>query len=141
MTALYFPAPVTTGVSAQSEMALFIHQMIPHHQNAVNMAKALLRTGSLNCNSFEEESDDCAMEIILREIINGQNHQIQTMRALLESQGYPETDDCQVTVSNVLENNPSEPEPEPGQTTSDVSGRYLRATTNFFSIALRLVGF
>ena len=24
---------------SESEVALFLHQMIPHHQNAVNMAK------------------------------------------------------------------------------------------------------
>ena len=32
---------MTTGVveGTQSEAALFLHQMIPHHQNAVNMAK------------------------------------------------------------------------------------------------------
>lgn len=33
-------AGMTTSVKdAQSEVALFLHQMIPHHQNAVNMAK------------------------------------------------------------------------------------------------------
>lgn len=35
---------MTTNVEAQSEMALFIHQMIPHHQNAVNMAVSTART-------------------------------------------------------------------------------------------------
>ena len=33
-------AGMTTGIKARDERALFIHQMIPHHQNAVNMAKA-----------------------------------------------------------------------------------------------------
>jgi uncharacterized protein (DUF305 family) len=35
---------MTTGVMASDETALFIHQMIPHHQNAVNMAKTLLKS-------------------------------------------------------------------------------------------------
>lgn len=92
-------AGMTTNVNAGSGIALFIHQMIPHHQNAVNMAKALLKTGLLDCDDLTEESDDCALEIILREIINAQNHQIQNMRGILEAT-YPEypTDDCKVEI-------------------------------------------
>jgi len=89
---------MTTGAQAQSETALFIHQMIPHHQNAVNMAKALLKTGSLGCENVEDETDDCAMEVIVREIINGQNAQILAMRAILRGWGYPEEDDCKVEI-------------------------------------------
>uniref|UniRef100_A0A7S2LG87 DUF305 domain-containing protein n=1 Tax=Leptocylindrus danicus TaxID=163516 RepID=A0A7S2LG87_9STRA len=89
---------MTNYVSAQSEVALFIHQMIPHHQNAVNMAKALLKTGTLTCDDLLQESDDCAMEAILRDIVNGQNMQIQAMRGVLESMNYPAEDDCKVTV-------------------------------------------
>jgi hypothetical protein len=89
---------MTTGVKSNSEVALFIHQMIPHHQNAVNMAKALLKTGSLNCDDLEDEKSDCALEIILREIINGQNAQIQSMRAILEAKSYPQEDDCKVEI-------------------------------------------
>ena len=34
---------MTTSVKdSESEVALFLHQMIPHHQNAVNMAKGKL---------------------------------------------------------------------------------------------------
>ena len=36
----------------------FIHQMIPHHQNAVNMAKALLKTNTLDAT----DEDDREME-------------------------------------------------------------------------------
>ena len=89
---------MTTGVSANSATALFLHQMIPHHQNAVNMAKALLKHGHLDCANMEDETDDCTMEVILREIVNNQNKQIQDMRGLLESYGYPETDDCKVDI-------------------------------------------
>jgi hypothetical protein len=92
-------AGMTTSVSSSSEVALFIHQMIPHHQNAVNMAKALLKTNILTCASLDEDTSDCTMEAILREIINGQNFQIQAMRGYLAEMSYPETDDCKVEIS------------------------------------------
>lgn len=99
------------------ERALFLHQMIPHHQNAVNMAKSLLYTDSqeleyLFCPSFREDhasmeeegekvvEDDplshipCIMVDLLRSMISSQNSQIQTMRQLLENGGYPEFDIC-----------------------------------------------
>jgi hypothetical protein len=44
-------AGMSSSVSGDTdEVALFIHQMIPHHQNAVNMAKALLKTKKLQCD-------------------------------------------------------------------------------------------
>ena len=43
-----------------------------------------------------DQADDCAFEIILREIINNQNAQIQTMRGILDAKSYPEEDDCKV---------------------------------------------
>jgi hypothetical protein len=96
----HMTAGMTTGVSAQSEAALFIHQMIPHHQNAVNMAKALLKTGNLICGDLsDDESPDCVLEGILREIVNGQNFQIQSMRGVLETLEYPAVDDCTVEIS------------------------------------------
>mmetsp|Transcript_7741 Transcript_7741/g.22749 ORF Transcript_7741/g.22749 Transcript_7741/m.22749 type:complete len:451 (-) Transcript_7741:277-1629(-) len=91
-------AGMTTKVSAGSEVALFIHQMIPHHQNAVNMAKALLKAKKLVCSSLDEDTPDCAMESILREIVNGQNAQIQAMRGYLDEKEYPQTDDCKVEI-------------------------------------------
>ena len=96
---------MTTGVKANSATALFLHQMIPHHQNAVNMAKALLKTGTLDCANMEDETDDCTLEVILREIINNQNKQIQDMRGLLESNGWPETDDCKVDILGSVSKN------------------------------------
>jgi Domain of unknown function (DUF305) len=66
-------ASMTTGMSSQSNVALFIHQMIPHHQNAVNMAKALLITGEVGCEDLTDDEDPlCIMEAILRDIVNGQ---------------------------------------------------------------------
>jgi hypothetical protein len=83
---------------ATSEIGLFMHQMIPHHQNAVNMAKALLKTG-LTCEDLTNEDDpNCLVEVILREIINGQNAQIQAMRGILESLDEPAYANCVVPV-------------------------------------------
>ena len=98
-------AGMTTSVKGtESEVALFIHQMIPHHQNAVNMAKALLKVGNLKCDDLtDEESEqapDCAMKVILLEIVNNQNAQIQKMRAILEAKSYPKENDCKVEMNN-----------------------------------------
>jgi hypothetical protein len=97
-------ADITTGVSAESEIALFLHQMIPHHENAVNMAKALLQSGELDaCSDYlSEEDPKCIMFDVAISIVNDQNLQIQQMRALLENMGYPEVDDCTVTIESSL---------------------------------------
>jgi uncharacterized protein (DUF305 family) len=93
---------MTTGVEAMDEAALFIHQMIPHHQNAVNMAKTLLKSEKIVCADLtDEDSQDCILERILREIINGQNHQIQLMNGYLEAKEYPETDNCVVEINTL----------------------------------------
>lgn len=85
-----------TTYEQYSEVALFLHQMIPHHQNAVNMAKSLLLNWSYTCDPADLGSDsaECLMENILRSIVYGQNAQIQTMRDLLERNGWPEFDHC-----------------------------------------------
>ena len=70
-------AGMTTRATSMSGVALFIHHMVPHHQNAVNMAKATLKLGNLDCDDLTGESDDCVLEQILREIVNGQNKEIQ----------------------------------------------------------------
>ncbi|KAL7555727.1 hypothetical protein ACA910_005145 [Epithemia clementina (nom. ined.)] len=90
---------MTTGITTNDEIALFLHQMIPHHENAVNMAKALLHTNVLQCDDLtDEENPDCEMERILRSIINDQNFQIQTMKNLLKLYDFPETDECIVEI-------------------------------------------
>merc|ERR1712058_188594 len=61
---------------AENPLVVFMHQMIPHHQNAVNMAKiALKHTGDLEGLS----DDDLDIAALLRDIINTQNKQIQDM--------------------------------------------------------------
>lgn len=88
---------------ATSPIGLFIYQMIPHHQNAVNMAKALLKMGGMGtCENLTNEDDPvCVMEYMMYEIINNQNHQIQTMRAVLESLQEPAYADCVVSSAAV----------------------------------------
>lgn len=111
---------MTTGVVASEETALFIHQMIPHHQNAVNMAKTLLKSGKVVCADLTDEDDqDCILERILREIINGQNFQIQLMNGYLDAKGYPETDNCVVNFDTKLETNGT---PSGGETNGTPSG-------------------
>jgi len=91
---------MTTNVNQGSAIALFNHQMIPHHQNAVNMCKALMASGELVCDDITDEDDaHCIMSVLCYEIINGQNFQIQTMRGVLDGLGYDATDDCEVEVS------------------------------------------
>jgi hypothetical protein len=75
---------MTTNVASSSDKALFMHQMIPHHQNAVNMAKALLTTGALDCDDTREESENCLLKAMMYDIVNNQNFQIQTMTRILE---------------------------------------------------------
>merc|ERR1711957_779016 len=87
-----------TGASSDNALALFVHQMIPHHQNAVNMAKALLANG-IDCDDIGEETAECALKVIAMEIITQQNHQIQGMYGAVEELEYITTDDCVVPVS------------------------------------------
>lgn len=126
-------AGMTTNIESQSRTALFIHQMVPHHANAVNMAKALLKTGLVECDDLTEETDGCVLESILREIVNNQNFQIQAMYGILESMGYPKTDDCKVVIeeSFVGTNYTEPPSPAPGDVvtgtdTSNSRGRTVR---------------
>ncbi|KAL7562610.1 hypothetical protein ACA910_002714 [Epithemia clementina (nom. ined.)] len=96
---------MTTSFSTKNAVALFIHQMVPHHQNAVNMAKALLNVpNKVNCADLTNETDpsyekDCELELILRSIVNDQNFQIQSMRRLLQTYNLPATDNCNVEIS------------------------------------------
>jgi uncharacterized protein (DUF305 family) len=75
--------------------------MIPHHQNAVNMAKSLLYSGALSCDDLLNEEDQlCNMEVLMYEIINSQNFQIHQMRNVLKAEGYPLEDKCVVEITS-----------------------------------------
>jgi len=91
---------MTTGANSGNAIALFAHQMIPHHQNAVNMAKALLANKVLDsCTNLKDETPACILKVISLEIITQQNHQIQGMYGAVEELKYNATDDCAVQVS------------------------------------------
>lgn len=96
---------MTTGVSSQDPVTLFVHQMVPHHQNAVNMAKALLKERVIMCDDLaagaENDNQDCIMELVLRDIVNTQNHQIQLMMNYLAAFDLPETDNCMVVIDTL----------------------------------------
>lgn len=99
MTTNYGGEELTNG--GTDDIVLFLRQMIPHHQNAVNMAKGLLKSNTATCGdlAIEEGSSvavGCLLEPIARGIINTQNHQIQTMKGLLEFVGAKETNDCKI---------------------------------------------
>jgi len=71
-----------TSVDGSDKIATFMQQMIPHHVNAVNMAKLLLTQAT------EEEIaavDD--LNAILLDIINTQNFQIHQFRNYLGGKG------------------------------------------------------
>jgi Domain of unknown function (DUF305) len=118
-------AGMTTGYAASNQIALFIHQMIPHHRNAVNMAKALLHENVLVCDDItNEDNPDCNMERILRDVVNTQNYQIQGMMGILKAKSFPVTEDCLVkvsTVRDVTEYSAPAPAPAPTPTKSDGS--------------------
>jgi Domain of unknown function (DUF305) len=99
-------AGMTTNVGPDP-ISLFNYHMIPHHINAIDMAKALLPFAP--CDDLTNEDDPlCVMQVIVREIINTQNFQIQAMRKVLETLGSPPEDDCAVT-ANYLISSSAEP--------------------------------
>ncbi|CAM9347466.1 unnamed protein product [Sphacelaria rigidula] len=72
--------------SSASNTVVFMQQMIPHHENAVNMARILLK------NPGEDELDE-EVSAMLRDIVNTQNAQITFMRGFLGEAGASLTGD------------------------------------------------
>ena len=75
-----------SDLHASDPTVTFMHQMIPHHLNAVMMAKTLLKDGTYAPND--------EIEALLYDIINVQNMQVMTMRDFLMTGAYPKTDRC-----------------------------------------------
>jgi len=99
-------AGMTSNVNYDDAIGLFNHQMIPHHQNAVNMCKALLNSGEADCDDLANEDDPaCITNVICQEIINVQNAQIQTMRGVLEGLNLSPSDDCLIEIKKSKEVN------------------------------------
>lgn len=91
--------------SRMNDVILFLREMIPHHQNAVNMAKNLLNSGEVDCilEGPVEEGDvvstACVLDPIVRSIINTQNSQIQAMQGILETFNVPGPQEKKCNVS------------------------------------------
>merc|ERR1711972_539971 len=73
-----------TSADLDNKVAVFMHQMIPHHENAVNMARIVLKHAK-SAEGFNDEELD--VPALLRDIINTQNKQIQDMQGWLERYG------------------------------------------------------
>ena len=131
-----------TGVQATADSALFIHQMIPHHENAVNTAKTLLKTGNLLCPDLTDTGNpDCVLEGILLEIVANQNHQIQRMQSFLETHRYPLTDNCDVYVKTITAEEVALLEGNVVQLESDRSGAGSMMTEYWLGTALLVLTF
>jgi len=80
-----------THAPAGNEIITFMRQMIPHHQNAVNMVKVLMKTSPAEIKMVETDADLIADETspflfeLLQDIINTQNGQIMSMYDYLKT--------------------------------------------------------
>lgn len=84
--------------------SLFCRSMIPHHENAINMAKSLLKHSSFSCEEDDdEESVGCVLPFLLRDIINSQNTQILDMETVLEILDKDLYEDCLVEDISTLD--------------------------------------
>lgn len=70
-----------TTPNESDPVALFMQQMIPHHVNAVNMSKLLMKQAMAEVDAVED------LEGILYDIINTQNFQILQFRNYLGGEG------------------------------------------------------
>ena len=81
-------------------MTTFIHQMIPHHTNAVNMARIILKKsktygdGSAEVDISGELGAFDGVEDMLLDMVHGQNYQISEMRKWLLEKGKANSSDC-----------------------------------------------
>ena len=76
-------------VNHPNPLVVFMHQMIPHHINAVNMARIALKH-SMEAAGVEDDSE-LDVPALMRDIVNTQNLQIQEMRRWLAQHGPPAT--------------------------------------------------
>ena len=90
-------------------LLFFYHKNMPHHVNAVNIAKSLLKTNVLDDFDLTQapERTSCTLQKMALEIINTQVSQIQVMERMLGNMGIPPKDDCTVLMDYTkdMENN------------------------------------
>jgi len=70
--------------ASTNPLEVFMHQMIPHHENAVNMAKIAMKHAA-TATGYDDE--DTGVPALLRNIIDVQMAQIFAMRAWLDTYG------------------------------------------------------
>merc|ERR1712118_527619 len=70
-----------TKADQEDKVAIFMEQMIPHHENAVNMAKILLK--HVPAAKITAAIDEDGLTHILHDIIAQQNYQIHQFRNYL----------------------------------------------------------
>ena len=90
------------------KVGLFLHQMILHHQNAVNITKSMLRHEDFVCapeglRLGHRADPKCVMKNILRSIVGSQNRQVQTLLKLLAQRKIPKFDDWAVPMGGRAE--------------------------------------
>jgi len=77
---------MAVGISkGDSKFATFARQMIPHHQNAVEMSKIALKHSTAADYPDEEDQDQEWATNLMHEIISAQNFQIQGMQGWLDA--------------------------------------------------------
>jgi hypothetical protein len=74
-----------TSADHSNKIAVFMQQMIPHHKNAVNMAKLLLK--QVSAGDITAAMDEDGLTNILWDIISVQSYQIHQFRNYLEPLG------------------------------------------------------
>jgi hypothetical protein len=110
----------------------FMKQMIPHHQNAVNMAKAIMKLGTASTGYSED------IKVLLVDIMATQNMQIQTMQAWLGTAEHKTT--AVKTCSPVLQTvKTTTPDTTKCSTNTTVASSGSVATMTTFSMLLAVV--
>ena len=74
-----------TSVDHADKVAVFMQQMIPHHVNAVNMARILL--AQVDSSTIDAAFEEGGLTDMLNDIINTQNFQIHQFRNYLGAAG------------------------------------------------------
>ena len=93
-----------------NDVVSFMWQMIPHHENAVNMAKLLMKQNALTLSRRKLRGEgrrldddggcaDCAIDDMLWDIVSVQSHQILTMKDWLTANGKAESGTCSAALS------------------------------------------
>lgn len=90
--------------------------MIPHHDNAINMGKSLLKL-------HDERDDWDELSIIIHSLINWQTQQVAFMREFLAEAGAPSPEAARSCPSPAPVPSPAAPAPSAGTSAARRAGR------------------